>query len=225
LNEIAAALDARSIPLLHLGSLFEGQEIRDLLALVSLAVDPFGDALVRVGAMPRNATAWEFLATYLLDRTDMAKGFGRAHTITERMRAVAIWQFLNFVRDQIPVGGSLPIQRTLDRVRQLVLLAVLSVQRQLVSRRRKPKPDLALTHDCAPLRQCGGASLAVEVSADEVALLTEMVVDGPVDRGEFLQCLHPAKALHDPFSASKRQVRVLDSIVQPAAGLLAAGDT
>ena len=178
LNEIAMALEIRGIPVLHLGSLFEREEVRDLLAVLSLAVDPFGDGLVRVGAMPRyglvlqdvycvsrflraldkpalvglseavkapglsisgrkgverlaadlnglcsSTHAWEFLATYLLDRTDMAKGFGRATLVTERVRAVAVWQFLNFVREQSPVGMGLPIQRTLDRVRQLVLLA------------------------------------------------------------------------------------------------------
>ena len=48
---------------------------------------------------------------------------GRAASVTERMRAVAVWQFLNFVREQSPVGMGLPIQRTLERVRQLVLLA------------------------------------------------------------------------------------------------------
>ena len=69
------------------------------------------------------ANAWEFLATYLLDHTSLAKEFGRATSVTERMRAVAVWQFLNFVREQSPVGMGLPIQRTLDRVRQLVLLA------------------------------------------------------------------------------------------------------
>lgn len=53
LNEIAAALEARNIPVLHLGSLFERDEVRDLLSLMSLAVDPFGDALVRVGAQSR----------------------------------------------------------------------------------------------------------------------------------------------------------------------------
>ena len=53
LNEIAAALEARGIPVLHLGSLFERDEVRDLLALLSLAVDPFGDGLARVGTMPR----------------------------------------------------------------------------------------------------------------------------------------------------------------------------
>jgi len=33
LNEIAEALEARGIPVLHLGSLFEREEVRDLLAL------------------------------------------------------------------------------------------------------------------------------------------------------------------------------------------------
>ena len=53
LNEIASALESRGIPVLHLGSLFERDEVRDLLALISLAVDPFGDPLVRVAALPR----------------------------------------------------------------------------------------------------------------------------------------------------------------------------
>lgn len=178
LNEIASALEVRGISVLHLGSLFEREEVRDLLAVLSLAIDPFGDALVRVGAMPRyglmlqdvhcvsrflrslhkpaleglaeavqapglstsgregierlaadleglssSASAWTFLAFFLLDRTDLAKELGRATSVPERMRAVAVWQFLNCVREQSPVGAGLPIQRTLDRVRQLVLLA------------------------------------------------------------------------------------------------------
>ena len=53
LAEIAEALEERGIPVLHLGSLFERDEIRDLLALLSLAVDHFGEGFVRVGAMPR----------------------------------------------------------------------------------------------------------------------------------------------------------------------------
>ena len=178
LNEMASALEVRGIPVLHLGSIFEREEVRDLLATLSLAVDPFGDALVRVGAMPRygltlqdvycvsrflrsirkpvlagledavtapglstsgreglerlaadlnglrsSASAWEFLAVFLLDRTDLAMKLGRATSVTERMRAVAVWQFLNFARERSPVGTGLPTQRTLDRVRQLVLLA------------------------------------------------------------------------------------------------------
>ena len=178
LNDFAAALEERGIAVLHLGSLFEREEVRDLLALLSLAVDRFGDALVRVASMPgydvnlqdvRAATrhlrsnggwaltaleslaeadgvsdegaagfrrladdlsglnptgsAWGFLSSYLLDRTDFVRKLARATTVTERMRAVAVWQFLNFVRERSPTGAGLPIRRTLDRVRQLVLLA------------------------------------------------------------------------------------------------------
>ena len=178
LNEIAAELEARGIPVLHLGSLFERDEIRDLLSLLSLAVDAFGSGLVRVGAMPRyglslqdvyvatsqlreggkravealpllaetpglstagatglgrlaqdlqglpgSSSAWEFLTTYLLDRSELVREMARSDSVAERMRAVAVWQFLNFVREQSPTGSGLRIQRTLDRVRQLVLLA------------------------------------------------------------------------------------------------------
>ena len=52
LNDLATALEERGIPVLHLGSLFEREEVRDLLALLSLAVDRFGGALVRVASMP-----------------------------------------------------------------------------------------------------------------------------------------------------------------------------
>ena len=178
LSEIAAALEARGIPVLHLGSLFEREEIRDLLALLSLAVDPFATALVRVSEMQRysltlqdvhcvsrflrtldkpalvglamamqapglslpgrqsierlvtdlkglssSASAWEFLAIFLLDRTSLATEWSHATSVKERMQAVAVWQFLNFVREQSPVKNRFPIQRTLERVRQLVLLA------------------------------------------------------------------------------------------------------
>lgn len=178
LNEIAAALEMRGIPVLHLGSLFERDEVRDLLALMSLAVDPFGDALVRVAALPRygvplqdihavirhlrdgkgpalarlpdlpgipslsgeavngltllaqdlqgmrpQAHAWDYITSYLLDRTDLGWCLASAGSVPARMRNVAVWQFLNFLREESPVAFGLPIQRTLDRVRQLVLLA------------------------------------------------------------------------------------------------------
>ena len=53
LNELAKALEDRGIPVLHLGSLFERDEIRDLLSILTLAVDRYGAGLVRIGAMPR----------------------------------------------------------------------------------------------------------------------------------------------------------------------------
>lgn len=178
LADIAVALESRGIPVLHLGSLFERDEIRDLLSVLSLVTDAYGDTLPRVAAMSRygiplqdvriacrhlrecglsapegisqlptlsglspdgvkglrrlaedlhglsrSAMPWEVLATYLLDRTDLAKQFAIGTSVQDQMRAVAVWQFLNFVRDQSPVGRGLPIRRTLDRVRQLALLA------------------------------------------------------------------------------------------------------
>lgn len=178
LNEIAAALEARGIPVLHLGSLFEREEVRDLLSLLSLAIDRFGGGLARIGAMPRynlslqdvylvtrrlresehrvldilpglastpgltqqgikglellardldglisSSSAWEYLSTYLLDRSGLVRDLAQREPIADRMRAVAIWQFLNFVREESPARSGFPIRRTLDRVRQLVLLA------------------------------------------------------------------------------------------------------
>lgn len=178
LSEIAEALEARGIPLLHLGSLFERDEIRDLLSLLSLAIDRFGEGLVRVGAMPRyglslqdvyvainflngrddrileslselvaieglsipgaqglallaqdlagleiSSSAWDFLAHYLLETSSLVRDLYGRSSVQDQMKAIAIWQFLNFVRERSPIGAGLPIQRTLDRVRQLVLLA------------------------------------------------------------------------------------------------------
>jgi DNA helicase-2/ATP-dependent DNA helicase PcrA len=219
LNDIAAALELRGIPVLHLGSLFERDEVRDLLALVTLAIDPFGDGLARVGAMPRydiqlqdvrtairllreipgpaagkikdiagnaafsaggqhglarlgadlagispGATPWEFLANYLLDRTDLLARAATREGVRDRMRAVAIWQFLNFVRDRSPVASGSPIQRTLDRVRQLVLLAEERDLRQI--------PAAALHMDAVRLMTVHG-SKGLEFEAVHIPGLTK----------------------------------------------------
>ena len=82
--------------------------------------------------------------------------------------------------------------------------------------RRGPKPEPRLGHDCAPLRQGGGASFPVEIFADEVALLTKMIVNLGVNRGEFLESFHPPKAVHHPLSSSERQVAVLGPVVLPS---------
>ncbi len=52
LSEIAAGLEARGIPVLHLGSLFERSEIKELLALLSMFSDPYAVGLVRAVTMP-----------------------------------------------------------------------------------------------------------------------------------------------------------------------------
>ncbi len=52
LSEIAEGLEARGIPVLHLGSLFERSEIKDLLALLSMLSDPHAVGLVRAVTMP-----------------------------------------------------------------------------------------------------------------------------------------------------------------------------
>jgi DNA helicase-2/ATP-dependent DNA helicase PcrA len=72
LNEIASVLEARGIPVLHLGSFFERDEVRDLLALLSLAVDPFGDGLARVGAMERYDVPLQDVRTSTLSLRDSA---------------------------------------------------------------------------------------------------------------------------------------------------------
>jgi DNA helicase II / ATP-dependent DNA helicase PcrA len=178
LAEMAEALEQRGIPVLHLGSLFEREEIRDLLSLLSLAVDRFGSGLARVGSMPRyriplqdifrivqhlrttevkalsalpdlgkveglslegakgvallaadlgglgaSSSAWDFLSHYLLDSSRFAAELAGRDSVRDRMQGIALWQFLNFVRERSPIGSGAPIQRTLERVRQLVLLA------------------------------------------------------------------------------------------------------
>jgi len=179
LSELAATLEARSIPVLHLGSLFEREEIRDLLALLQLFVDRFGDSLLRVGAQQRyalslqdcvavtrhlregdrpavtrlvaaaeqaegltpngkaslaklaadieglspRASAWDVLTTFLLDRTRQLEAVARSTDVRSQLQGIAIWQFLNFARDQSPVRAGQPIRRTLDRVRQMMLFA------------------------------------------------------------------------------------------------------
>jgi DNA helicase-2/ATP-dependent DNA helicase PcrA len=52
LSEIAGALERQGIPVLHLGSLFERPEIRDILSLLSLLVDKRALGLVRAANLP-----------------------------------------------------------------------------------------------------------------------------------------------------------------------------
>lgn len=204
LNEIAQALEDRGIPVLHLGSLFEREEIRDLLSVLSLAADRFGAGLVRIASMERyaipaqdvkrllehlqagskpaitrldelptvaelsiagvegitklaadlkgiksSASPWDFATTFLLDRTDTIRRMAAGTGIGDRMRAIAVWQFLNFLRDQSPVPTGSPVQTLLDRVRNLVLLAEERDLRQV--------PDAALQMNAVRLMTVHGS--------------------------------------------------------------------
>ncbi len=255
LAEMAEALEARGIPVLHLGSLFERGEIRDMLALLSFAVDRFGDGLTRVGTMPRyriplqdvhtvlsharetdtralaalpdapmidglspegakglalltadlkgistSNSAWEFLSHYLLDTTRLAAELAGQDSVRDRMRGIALWQFLNFVRERCPVGSGPPIQRMLERVRQLVLLAEERDLRQV--------PAGALHLDALRLMTVHG-SKGLEFEAVHVPGLTVSSFpfsnrgqrcpppDGMIDRPAGVTVQEEAKQSHD----------------------------
>lgn len=174
LAAVAAALERRDVPVLFLGTLFERDEIRDLLAVLALLVDPKAGTLARVARMPRYAMPledvgrlqrvlarreepmawatesaaplgapaaaalanlradlqglgaashpWEALCRLLFDRRHLLPDPRPPLRTRDRMRMVALWQFLAFCRD-LPPGQGLPIQRLLDRTRRLVLLS------------------------------------------------------------------------------------------------------
>ncbi|CUH41240.1 hypothetical protein RUM4293_00108 [Ruegeria atlantica] len=71
-----------------------------------------------------------------------------------------------------------------------------------------------------PLAKSGGACQLEGVPAGERSFLVEVVVDRGMDGGEFLQTSHAPETLHRALTSSKRQVRVLDSVVEPPARLL-----
>jgi hypothetical protein len=50
-----------------------------------------------------------------------------------------------------------------------------------------------------------------------------MVADEGMNGGEILKTSHAAESLHGQFSSSKRQVRILRPIIQPAASFLLVG--
>jgi DNA helicase II / ATP-dependent DNA helicase PcrA len=63
LARLAARLEQAGIPVLYLGDIFERPEVRDLLALVSLACEPDGRGLLRVARFPEyNVPQTEVLA-------------------------------------------------------------------------------------------------------------------------------------------------------------------
>lgn len=173
LSELGQELERLGIPVLFLGSLFERQEVKDLVAFLSLLTDRRAMGLLRVACWPEFAMSledvtqvmehlrttesvpgdwrsdftnlslagqtaleglvaalsgfdstshpWTVLATVLFDRTRMAKRIAASTSSVQQAQGIAIWQFLNFVREQ-PAGHGLPIMRLMDRIRRLLRL-------------------------------------------------------------------------------------------------------
>ncbi len=174
-SAFSAGLEARGVPVLHLGSLFERDEVRDMLSLLWLVMDRRGGALMRLAAidgydvplgdvrayltavreleadaveslgklgeieglsseavaglgrlasdledLDKKSTPWQLLATYLFERRGYLARLLRG---ASPMRGVALYQFLNFVRQARPGGRGFPATRLLGKVRRLVLLA------------------------------------------------------------------------------------------------------
>lgn len=177
LSQFAAALEKRGIPVLHLGSLFEREEIRNLLSLLSIVAHLSGSALVRLASLDRyrapladvarllshsrdtrtraldalkgaadiegvspagregfaalaqdlegfnaSSSPWEMLCKYLFERSDIVRSLSQSRDVRDQMRCVAIWQFLNFIREPHGYGEGPPIFRLLERIRHLVVL-------------------------------------------------------------------------------------------------------
>jgi hypothetical protein len=58
----------------------------------------------------------------------------------------------------------------------------------------------------APLGESGGTILSEILAAVEMAFLVEVVMDGGMDGGEFLQTSHASETQHRSFSSSERLV-------------------
>lgn len=191
LSEFAAALEKRGIAVLHLGSLFERDEIRNLLSLLSFVAHSAGSALVRLATLdpdrlpladvllflahcretrtrPLDAlrdaakieglsaaaregfaalardldgfsvssSPWDMLCKYLFERSTFFKPLTQSRDVRDQMKCIAIWQFLNFIREPHTRGKGPPIYRLLERIRYLVVLGDERDLRQIPSAAR-----------------------------------------------------------------------------------------
>lgn len=67
-----------------------------------------------------------------------------------------------------------------------------------------------------PLGEGFRAHFFIELSADEMTLGVEQIVEGLMNRSELLQRFHPPETQHSSLSSSKRKMTVLDPIIKPA---------
>lgn len=73
---------------------------------------------------------WTVIATFLLDRSRTAARLTMSTGVAARTQAIAVWQFLNFLKSQ-PLGAGLPIVRLGERIRRLLRLSDERDMRQL----------------------------------------------------------------------------------------------
>lgn len=101
-----------------------GQWVRDAADVPGLS-EKGKNAIIKLRkaleGFDEKAQPWDVLATILFDRTRIAATMSLSDTVRDRTRCIAIWQLMNFLRSQPPAQG-LPITRTMDRVRRLLLL-------------------------------------------------------------------------------------------------------
>jgi superfamily I DNA/RNA helicase len=236
LAALAAGLEERGIPVLFLGPLFERDEIRELMSLLSLAVEarPMGlvkvacmksfemelndvEAIIlamrsakvdRLGLWPEFDTTnlalsstgragferlqavfrdivpatdpWDLLTKVLLDDTRHLAELAKGATASNRNATIAIWQFMNFLRTFPREGDGYPIQRLMNHVRRIALLADDRDLRQL--------PDAAQEVDAVRLMTIHG-SKGLEFPVVHVPSLTKDSI--PIGFSGFTKPLDP----------------------------------
>jgi DNA helicase II / ATP-dependent DNA helicase PcrA len=140
---------------------------------------------------------WQVLTSYLLDQTRMLVDLGSSTAPADRMKAIAIWQLLNFLRQGVPASHGSPIWRALTRVRQMVLLAEDRDLRQV--------PDAALHIDAVRLMTIH-ASKGLEFDAVHIPGMT---VDSFPARNQTSPCPPPPGLIERATSAQAEEEECL----------------
>ncbi len=86
LGRVAGALKAAGIPTQYFGNLFEREETRDMLALLSLAAEADGVSLIRVATLPEYAIPAADVAQLLDAAGDRAMAFPQALSLTSTLQ-------------------------------------------------------------------------------------------------------------------------------------------
>lgn len=89
LGRVADGLEAAGVPVLYLGNLFERPEVRDLLALVSLASEGVGTGLLRVAAFPEYAIPLADVRELLVVARAADEPFPRALRLAEGAKSIS----------------------------------------------------------------------------------------------------------------------------------------